>query len=107
MSEASHARAVWQRLRADIYPRGGNDASRWSSAEPYLLRHAAKHAADAGELDQLITDAEFMVYADAPLLAAQLPTIDPAEGSPASGPCSGRPTRPTAASIRPGGGRSC
>jgi WD40 repeat protein len=81
MSEADHARAVWQRLRADIYP-DRDDAGRWSSAEPYLLRHAAKHAADAGELDELIADAEFMVYADAPLLAAQLPTISPARTSP-------------------------
>lgn len=36
----------------------------WDRAEPYLLRHAIEHAADAGQVDELLTDPEFLVHAD-------------------------------------------
>lgn len=36
---------------------------RWDLAEPYLLRHAAQHAADAGRVDELLGDPGFLVHA--------------------------------------------
>ncbi|MFF4352643.1 caspase family protein [Streptomyces sp. NPDC001530] len=36
----------------------------WASAPAYLLRHAMEHAVDAGRVDQLLEDAEFLVHAD-------------------------------------------
>ncbi len=35
----------------------------WDRAEPYLLRHAIEHAADAGRVDDLLTEPEFLVHA--------------------------------------------
>jgi len=37
---------------------------RWELAEPYLLRHIAAHAREAGRIDELVTDAGFLVSAD-------------------------------------------
>ncbi|MGH3979013.1 MAG: hypothetical protein ACRDRZ_08445, partial [Pseudonocardiaceae bacterium] len=37
---------------------------RWDLAEPYLLRHAVQHAADAGRVDELLVDPGFLVHAD-------------------------------------------
>ncbi|MET9864680.1 caspase family protein [Streptomyces sp. NPDC006386] len=36
----------------------------WSTAPPYLLRHAVQHARDCNRQDELFTDAEFLVHAD-------------------------------------------
>ena len=64
---------VWQRLYAMI-PAGPDGMRRWQHAEPYMLRHAAQHAAASGQLNDLLQDAGFLTYADpvtlAPLLAA-------------------------------------
>ncbi|MFD5159673.1 AAA family ATPase, partial [Streptomyces hawaiiensis] len=46
----------------------------WANAAPYLRCHAIQHAADAGNTDLLITDAEFLVHADAYALTAVLST---------------------------------
>ncbi len=35
----------------------------WSRAHPYTLRHLATHAAKCGVLDQVITDADYLVHA--------------------------------------------
>ncbi|MFD5255102.1 WD40 repeat domain-containing protein [Streptomyces bobili] len=40
------------------------DTLRWDKATPYLLRHAAEHAADAGSLPALLDDLEFLVHGD-------------------------------------------
>ncbi|BAJ28278.1 MULTISPECIES: caspase family protein [Kitasatospora] len=41
------------------------DATRdWSRAHPYALAHIAYHAAQAGLLDQVLTDTEYLVHAD-------------------------------------------
>jgi len=37
---------------------------RWDLAEPYLLRHAVQHAAEAGRVNELLVDPEFLVHAD-------------------------------------------
>ncbi|WP_460492409.1 hypothetical protein [Dactylosporangium cerinum] len=59
-------------LAALLAPLSGADGHRWDIAEPYLLRHAAQHAADADQLSLLLDDVEFLVHADpvtvAPLL---------------------------------------
>jgi WD40 repeat protein len=81
-----YARAVWQRLRGSVYD--GDSSGDWATTERYLRRHAAKHARDAGALDELLTDVEFLVHADAPLLAAQLPTVEMTGHPPGSGPSS-------------------
>ncbi|MFI7680461.1 hypothetical protein [Actinophytocola sp. NPDC049390] len=39
------------------------DARDWSRAHPYTLRHLATHAAKCRVLDQVITDAEYLVHA--------------------------------------------
>ncbi|MFD9893640.1 NB-ARC domain-containing protein [Amycolatopsis sp. NPDC059027] len=36
----------------------------WATARPYTLRHLAGHAADAGRLDPLLTDAGFLLAAE-------------------------------------------
>lgn len=51
----------------DVFDRllpAGPDAERWRSAEPYVLRHAAQHALDAGRLEGLLRDEEYLI--DAP-----------------------------------------
>ncbi|MFJ9844498.1 hypothetical protein ACIRYZ_29395 [Kitasatospora sp. NPDC101155] len=60
-----NARVVWERLAADIRP------GRWDLAEPYLLRHAARHAGRARALPELLEDPEFLVHADPSALAAE------------------------------------
>jgi hypothetical protein len=45
---------------------------RWDVAEPYLLRHAIQHAADASRVDELITDPPFLVHADPTTLGVSL-----------------------------------
>lgn len=65
------ASTVWQRLLGAVRP----DPSRpglWATANPYLLRHAGRHAARAGELDALLSDPEFLVHADPAPLAEEL-----------------------------------
>ncbi|WP_049576571.1 AAA family ATPase [Streptomyces sp. SBT349] len=43
-----------------------------AAAEPYVLRHAIQHAAAVGRVDDLLTDAEFLVHADPGILARHL-----------------------------------
>jgi hypothetical protein len=50
----------------------------WSAAPPYLLRHAIHHAVDAGRVDTLLADTEFLVHADASTLRSVLD--DPTHG---------------------------
>ncbi|WP_186785247.1 AAA family ATPase, partial [Streptomyces misionensis] len=56
---ARHARAVWARLLAEIRAAPGG----WATAHPYLLVHAARHAHEAGDLNALLADPEFLVHA--------------------------------------------
>ncbi|MFF0227026.1 WD40 repeat domain-containing protein [Streptomyces sp. NPDC004629] len=44
----------------------------WSDAEPYLLRHIVQHAVEDDRLDELLTDPEFLVYADPATLIPEL-----------------------------------
>ncbi|MGP4112360.1 WD40 repeat domain-containing protein, partial [Streptomyces sp. 4N509B] len=63
--------ALYEQLLAAV-PRDGSGRRLWHLAPPYLLRHAAQHAADAGRLDELLTDGEFLVHADPHVLPGVL-----------------------------------
>ncbi|WP_328625398.1 hypothetical protein OHA88_11430 [Streptomyces sp. NBC_00353] len=62
---------VWERLLTTVRM-GGVRKGRWATAEPYLLRHAARHSVLAGKLGELLEDAEFLVHADPAPLADEL-----------------------------------
>nr|BFE51582.1 hypothetical protein GCM10017745_50090 [Saccharothrix mutabilis subsp. capreolus] len=63
------ATVVFDRLLAAV--RGGA-WGRWSSAPPYLLRHAIHHATEVGRVDELLTDVEFLLHADRATLLSEL-----------------------------------
>ncbi|GEK04599.1 AAA family ATPase [Streptomyces sp. ATE26] len=63
--------AVWTHLLTLV-----GTPRRWASAEPYLRRHAAHHAAEAGKLDELLADTEFVVHAEATSLESLLLRLD-------------------------------
>ncbi|MFJ6483493.1 WD40 repeat domain-containing protein [Streptomyces sp. NPDC091682] len=74
----SIASRVFGRLTAPI---DVDNTPRWDLASPYLLRHAAEHAAESGQLRRLFQDWEFLVHADphsvlgfGALLEAETPT---------------------------------
>jgi WD40 repeat protein len=46
--------------------------SPWQLAPPYLLRHAIQHAAEAGRVDELLLDADFLVHAEPSTLGPEL-----------------------------------
>ncbi|MFJ9818662.1 AAA family ATPase [Streptomyces sp. NPDC101151] len=52
--------------------RAADGRLRWDLAHPYLLRHVAGHAADAGRVDELLADPEFLVRADPAAIAEVL-----------------------------------
>ncbi|MFE1557149.1 hypothetical protein ACFW6V_19475 [Streptomyces sp. NPDC058734] len=68
---ALDAATVWERLLATVRT-SGSGRRRWATAEPYLLRHAARHSALAGSLDVLLEDGEYLVHADPAPLAQEL-----------------------------------
>ncbi|MEU4300118.1 WD40 repeat domain-containing protein [Kitasatospora aureofaciens] len=55
------AQRVFARLMQQVNVGGTH---RWDLASPYLLRHAAEHAAESGHLHRLFQDPEFLVHAD-------------------------------------------
>ncbi|MFD4395534.1 WD40 repeat domain-containing protein [Kitasatospora sp. NPDC058478] len=55
------ARRVFARLMRQVKVGGTH---RWDLASPYLLRHAAEHAAESGGLHRLFQEPEFLVHAD-------------------------------------------
>jgi WD40 repeat protein len=61
------AAEVLDRLREAV-PVDPSGQRRWDATERYLLRHLAEHAAEAGQLDELIEDSGFLVHADPSLL---------------------------------------
>ncbi|WP_432099298.1 caspase family protein [Streptomyces sp. WAC 04229] len=56
-----HAAFTW--VLNDRVPRGGDGTRDWSRAHPYLLAHLAVHAAEAGLMDQVVRDPEYLVHA--------------------------------------------
>ncbi|MYS86580.1 hypothetical protein [Embleya scabrispora] len=51
---------------------GGRD---WARAHPYTLRYLATHARNAGLLDEIVLDAEYLVHAHPSTLNPHLPTV--------------------------------
>ncbi|MFJ8300480.1 hypothetical protein ACIQ9R_31945 [Streptomyces sp. NPDC094447] len=52
----------YERLRGTV-PRAADGTVLWQAADPYVLRHLPAKAAAADRLDELVTDAEFLVHA--------------------------------------------
>jgi hypothetical protein len=65
------ADAIFRQLIASL-PRADNERPAWHVAEPYLVRHAAQHAASAGLADELLQDPGFLVHADPKTVIAAL-----------------------------------
>ncbi|WP_405901171.1 hypothetical protein OG242_30155 [Streptomyces sp. NBC_00727] len=64
------AQRVFDLLTAEV---ADGDVLRWDRASPYLLRHGAEHAAEAGRLGLLLDDWEFLVHGDARGILASSP----------------------------------
>ncbi|MFD7876993.1 hypothetical protein ACFV5G_23320, partial [Streptomyces sp. NPDC059766] len=67
------AAAVYEQLLSSL-PRSEDGRPAWHVADPYLLRHAAQHAAKAGRANELIQDTEFLVHGHPDLVNAALST---------------------------------
>jgi WD40 repeat protein len=61
---------LFEALTGQIVGRGRPGT--WRSARPYLVRHGSEHAVEAGRLDDLLVDPEFLVHADPDILARHL-----------------------------------
>ncbi|WP_147465251.1 WD40 repeat domain-containing protein [Streptomyces sp. 1114.5] len=72
---------VLRTLVPDRRPGPSSGTGSWSTAVPYLLRHASQHAQDAAGLDGLLDDADFLVHADPETLA---PALVQAEAGPSA-----------------------
>ncbi|WP_329317850.1 WD40 repeat domain-containing protein [Streptomyces sp. NBC_01715] len=59
------AKAVLTAMLAPLSP-DANGTVRWQLATPYHLRHALDHAREAGRLDELVADAEYLIHAGPP-----------------------------------------
>ncbi|MEU8521535.1 AAA family ATPase [Streptomyces sp. NPDC048577] len=66
--------ALYARLLESV-PRDGTGRRLWHLAAPYLWRHTARHALDAGRLDDLVRESEFLLHADPHALADALRNV--------------------------------
>ena len=68
---SAYALPVYEGLLQSVpSPERGRHA--WHVADPYLLRHAAQHARNAGRLDKLLQDPEYLVYGEPEMVNAAL-----------------------------------
>ncbi|MGO8885218.1 MAG: hypothetical protein ACLQI7_16245, partial [Streptosporangiaceae bacterium] len=74
-----HAAAVYEGLLQSVPPAEGGRRA-WRVADPYLLRHAAEHARDAGRVDELLQDPEFLIHGDPEVVNAVLATAKTPRG---------------------------
>ncbi|WP_430378189.1 AAA family ATPase [Streptomyces sp. B1-3] len=65
------AERLFERL-LDGVPRDPAGGMLWQHASGYLLRHTAQHAVDAGRIDELLDDADYLQHADPHALADAL-----------------------------------
>ncbi|MGH3981686.1 MAG: hypothetical protein ACRDST_03075, partial [Pseudonocardiaceae bacterium] len=72
-----HAFTHVLRSRVPLNSDGSRD---WTRAHPYTLRHLATHAAHCGLLDDLITDTDYLVYAEPDELLIELHTVATDDG---------------------------
>ncbi|WP_217215687.1 AAA family ATPase [Streptomyces sp. AC550_RSS872] len=57
------AERLYERL-LECLPRDTEGRAQWHLAVPYMLRHAAQHAVNAGRLDELLQDGGYLQHAD-------------------------------------------
>jgi WD40 repeat protein len=62
---STEAKAVLTALLAPLNPDADGQVN-WQLATPYHLRHALDHAREAGRLDELAADAEYLIHAGPP-----------------------------------------
>ncbi|MGW2874438.1 hypothetical protein ACWDCZ_40405, partial [Kitasatospora sp. NPDC001225] len=55
--------AAFTHVLTDRVPQRADGSRDWSRAHPYTLHHLAHHAAQAGLLDEVLTDSEYLVHA--------------------------------------------
>ncbi|MFE1499971.1 hypothetical protein ACFW89_33415, partial [Streptomyces albidoflavus] len=58
-----YAVSLYERLLRSV-PSAVDGRPTWRVAAPYLLRHAAQHAANAGRAGELLEDSEFLVHGE-------------------------------------------
>ncbi|MEW1912527.1 caspase family protein, partial [Kitasatospora sp. NPDC085895] len=56
--------AAFTRILTDRVPYQADATRDWSRAHPYTLGHLAEHATEAGLLDQILADSDYLVHAD-------------------------------------------
>ena len=66
-----YALPVYEGLLQSVPP-AGRGRHAWHVADPYLLRHAAQHARNAGRLDELLQDPEYLVHGEPEMVNAVL-----------------------------------
>src|SRR5271166_2840337 len=66
-----YALPVYEALLQSV-PAAEEGRHAWHVADPYLLRHAAQHARDAGRVNELLQDPEFLVHGDPEAVGAVL-----------------------------------
>lgn len=65
------AQSVYDGLLQSV-PAVGVGRHAWHVADPYLLRHAAQHASNAGRVDELLQDPEYLVHGEPEMVDAVL-----------------------------------
>jgi type II secretory pathway predicted ATPase ExeA len=63
-------RGILASVRRDVQQR-----PLWHLSPPYIQRHLPQHAADAGSLDQVLEDGDYLVFADPSVLLPLLPEV--------------------------------
>jgi len=62
-SDADHV-GIFDRMIALVGRSAESEVRRWDVALPYLIRHIADHARQAGQLDKILNDVGFLVFAE-------------------------------------------
>ena len=70
---AAEVHAAYTRVLTRQVPRRADGSRDYARAHPYTLAHLAFHAGQAGELDQILAESEYLVHADPRGLTPQLP----------------------------------
>ncbi|MEV5896701.1 caspase family protein [Nonomuraea fuscirosea] len=73
--DAATAHAAFTHALARRVPYTLDGERNWARAHPYTRHHLATHAAQAGLLDDLVTDAGYLVHADPDTLLPHLHTV--------------------------------
>jgi WD40 repeat protein len=73
-----------QNILVDAFLRHITSQGGWATAKPYMLRHLADHAAKAGRLAQLLSDPEFLLWADLAIVNARTGRMPPSDRPPAA-----------------------